>query len=103
DAEAICGKYLARGFNSAMASGGWTCTLPASVTSYPRSEIELFKPAIRIADGPISTPRRPAPRSIGTPMIFTRLLMAPPRFEFSHRLRGGCKAVLREGKLSSEF
>src|SRR5215469_3181398 len=28
-----------------------------------------------MTDGPISTPRRPAPRSIGTPMIFTFLNM----------------------------
>src|SRR5688572_18653603 len=31
------------------------------------------RPAYRIADGPMSTPRRPAPRSSSAPMIATRL------------------------------
>ena len=34
---------------------------------------------MRTADGPMSTPRRPPPRSSGTPMMCTLRIKAPPR------------------------
>src|SRR2546427_9777556 len=46
-----------------------TGTFPASSTEYPRVASFLFRSATRIALGPMSTPRRPAPRSRGTPMM----------------------------------
>src|SRR5581483_11448345 len=51
-------------FVSAMA----TLMLPPSRTSWPRASSRASSPATRTADGPISTPRREAPRSRGTPM-----------------------------------
>src|SRR5262245_29114941 len=46
-------------------------TSPASVTSNPRLASRSTSPAMRNAVGPMLTPRRPAPRSIGKPMIST--------------------------------
>src|SRR5579883_1626251 len=43
--------------------------LPPSVTLWPSVSSRASRPATRTADGPISTPRRDAPRSSGTPMI----------------------------------
>ena len=42
---------------------------PLSTTVYPRPAMRSPSPAMRNADGPMSTPRRPPPRSSGTPMM----------------------------------
>ena len=42
-----------------------------STTARPSVAIWSPSPAIRNAEGPMSTPRRPAPRSSGTPMMWT--------------------------------
>src|SRR5262245_4064162 len=46
-------------------------TSPWSTTSCPSSPSLALSPAMRSAEGPMSTPRRPAPRSRGTPMMWT--------------------------------
>src|ERR1700728_4142205 len=59
--------------------------LPPSVTSWPRASRWASRPATRTAEGPMSTPRRDAPRSSGTPRMWilrggracTPLLMGP--------------------------
>src|SRR4051794_14945359 len=66
---AIWGRYLARGCPSGAASACSTGTLPRSSTTYPRDATRAFRLATRIAEGPMSTPRRPWPRSSGAPMI----------------------------------
>jgi len=50
-------------------SGIWTSMSPKSVTLWPSDSSRDSSSAIRIAEGPMSTPRRPAPRSTGMPMI----------------------------------
>jgi hypothetical protein len=50
-----------------------TNTLPRSSTANPSARSPSSRPATRIADGPISTPRRPAPRSRGTPRTLIRV------------------------------
>src|SRR5579884_830693 len=42
---------------------------PPSVTLWPSASRRASRPATRTADGPMSTPRREAPRSRGTPMM----------------------------------
>ena len=49
------------------APGGRPCRRPTQPSAAMRSPM----PAIRSADGPMSTPRRPPPRSSGTPMMWT--------------------------------
>src|SRR4051812_22138969 len=66
---AIWGRYFARGCPSGAASACSTGTFPRSSTTYPRDARRALRLATRIADGPISTPRRPWPRSRGAPMI----------------------------------
>src|SRR5271156_1038122 len=53
--------------------------LPISSTWRPSCFSLDWRPATRSADGPMSTPRRLAPRSIGTPMmrIFSGMLRFP--------------------------
>jgi hypothetical protein len=45
------------------------------MTLYPNDCIFSVRPAMRRADGPMSTPLLPEPRSIGKPMICTVLSM----------------------------
>ena len=45
-----------------------TLMLPLSRTSCPSASSRASSPATRTADGPMSTPRRDAPRSSGTPI-----------------------------------
>src|SRR5437016_3232220 len=55
--------------------------LPMSSTWCPSCLMRACKPATRSADGPMSTPRRLAPRSMGTPMmrIFCGISYSPER------------------------
>src|SRR5215471_8534463 len=54
------------------------------------------RPAYRIADGPLSTPRRPAPRSIGTPTmptstcgrLFTCFVVVEPAARLASEISG---------------
>src|SRR5205823_2622362 len=52
-----------RSLPTAVASGTAPSTFPQSNTGLPRPSIRSASPAYRIAEGPMSTPRRPAPRS----------------------------------------
>ena len=50
-------------------SGIITSRSPKSSTLWPSASSRGSRSAMRMAEGPMSTPRRPAPRSSGTPMI----------------------------------
>src|SRR5215210_5242100 len=63
--------------SSSTVSGMGVSTLPKSVTEQPRSSSASARRAYRIADGPMSTPRRSCPRSIGTPSMPTGRLVPP--------------------------
>ncbi len=80
----ISARYFKRGSPAAWVSGIFTGRSPQSSTSHPRSRIRSSTPATRKADGPMSTPRRPAPRSSGTPMRVT------------------CREFMREGTLARD-
>ena len=66
-ARTISGKYLSLWFFIFCISGALMRISPSSIIVCPSTESFSVIPAMRIADGPISTPRRPAPKSIGTP------------------------------------
>src|SRR5690606_9909536 len=51
-------------------SGVGTRRSPRSRTTWPIAVSRSWSPAMRIAEGPMSTPRRPPPRPSGTPMIW---------------------------------
>src|SRR5579863_3107486 len=56
--------------------------LPPSTTRWPRASRRASRPATRTAEGPISTPRRLAPISRGTPITRMRRVgraCVPPR------------------------
>src|SRR3990172_7746891 len=72
----ISGRYRSFGSSTSRASGSSELRLPSSMTSYSRSRSRCRIPALRIADGPMSTPRRPAPRSMRTPMIRMMSMLA---------------------------
>src|SRR6266540_2797805 len=67
----ICGRKRACSSPAEVASATAVPTLPWSTYSYPSSTMRASSPAYRIADGPMSTPRRPAPRSSAAPMTAT--------------------------------
>src|SRR6185437_6606233 len=72
-AAAISGRNFAfPGPASLRLSACATGILPRSSTSYPRAPSFAPRPATRTAEGPISTPRLPCPRSSGAPIISTR-------------------------------
>ena len=50
-------------------SGVGVTMSPSSIAPWPSAASRSSRPAIRTADGPMSTPRRPPPRSSGTPMM----------------------------------
>src|SRR5207247_1720451 len=54
-----------------VASGTGASTFPQSSQIRPSCWMRASSPAYRIADGPMSTPRRPAPRSRGPPITAT--------------------------------
>src|SRR6266849_370233 len=68
-ATAISARYLARFSPYDISAGCFTEIFPMSSTWCPSCLMRACNPATRSADGPISTPRRLAPRSMGTPMI----------------------------------
>src|SRR3954468_21392438 len=63
--------YFLRGSRSVRVSGVGVRMSPRSITVRPMVVSRSPIPAMRTADGPISTPRRPLPRSSGTPMMWT--------------------------------
>src|SRR4051812_35067913 len=63
--------YFFFGSRSARVSGIGVTRSPRSTTVRPMPASFSPMPAMRTADGPMSTPRRPPPRSSGTPMIWT--------------------------------
>src|SRR4029453_14498901 len=65
-------RYLSRGSPGPCVSWILTGRSPQSSTSYPSASTLACAPAARSADGPMSTPRRPAPRSGGSPIRVTR-------------------------------
>src|SRR5882724_11727972 len=69
--SAISCRYFARFSPTGISSGCFTSRLPISSTVWPSFLIAACNPAPRSADGPISTPRRLWPRSMGTPMMRT--------------------------------
>src|SRR5579862_6414539 len=76
--------------------------LPISSTVWPSDLSRDCKPATRSAEGPMSTPRRLAPRSIGTPMmrIFSAMqfyLLAAPDVRSCVLLRIDAIEHAREG------
>src|SRR5690606_21014002 len=60
-------------------SGVGTRRSPRSRTSCPSALRRWRSPAMRIAEGPMSTPRRPPPRSSGAPMIWMVAMSALDR------------------------
>ncbi len=62
-------KYLRLGSLITHVSEMGTSTLPLSSTIWPSFSKRSFSNAYRMALGPISTPRRSAPMSTGTPMM----------------------------------
>ena len=64
-------RYLARFSPTGISSGCFTGMLPMSSTWWPSCFSRACKPATRSAEGPMSTPRRLWPRSMGTPIIRT--------------------------------
>ena len=75
EARAISPRYRARRLPMGISSMFLMSRSPPSTTRWPRAARAEATPAIRSADGPMSTPRRPEPRSMGTPSssIFIRL------------------------------
>src|SRR5262249_34369934 len=69
--SAISCKYLARFSPTGISSGCFTSRFPMSSTVWPSFLMATCRPAPRKADGPMSTPRRLWPRSMGTPMMRT--------------------------------
>ena len=67
------GKEACRGSPLAVASATAVGTLPQSAQPIPSSPRRSSRSAYRIADGPMSTPRLPAPRSSAAPMTATFL------------------------------
>src|SRR4029453_6576698 len=70
-------RYLSRGSPGPWVSWILTGRSPQSSTSSPSASTRASAPAARSADGPMSTPRRPAPRSSGTPISVTRGFAMP--------------------------
>src|SRR5215475_9064249 len=62
-------RYLACGSPDFFCSAVATAILPPSSTTCPSASSRASSPATRTAEGPMSTPRREAPRSSGTPRI----------------------------------
>src|SRR6478752_4269653 len=62
-------RYLAWGSPDFFCSAMATAILPPSSTMWPSCSRRASSPATRTAEGPMSTPRREAPRSSGTPRI----------------------------------
>ena len=73
----ICGRNRRLGSPSLSASATGAATLPRSKHSWPSERMRCSSPAYRIAEGPMSTPRRPAPRSRLAPMIATAVSPLP--------------------------
>src|SRR5258706_6463018 len=63
--------YFLCSSRSSCVSGIGAGRSPLSTTEYPRPMSRSPSPAMRKAEGPMSTPRRPPPRSKGTPMMWT--------------------------------
>src|SRR5262245_30790399 len=74
----ICLRYRALSSVCPTASGTATPTSPRSTTTRPIRRRRSSRPAYRMADGPMSTPRRPAPRSSPAPMIATGASVCGP-------------------------
>ena len=64
-----CARRAAPAFRESAKAGR-----PLSSTLQPSEAIRSPRPAMRMADGPMSTPRRPPPRSRGTPMMWTAFI-----------------------------
>ena len=64
-------------FPHALVSRMGAVTFPRSVTSNQRVSICSRRPAIRIAEGPMSIPQQPAPKSNGTPMMWMGFVFIP--------------------------
>ena len=71
DARAISRRNRARVSPTLSSSMFLMSRSPSSATVWPSSRRWSARPAMRIADGPMSTPRRPDPRSMGTPRMWT--------------------------------
>src|SRR5918996_4734144 len=74
----IAGRYRARSSSSDATSGISAATFPQSSTDTPRASRRSDSPDSRIALGPMSTPRRAAPRSRGAPRMATLLGWSAP-------------------------
>ena len=68
-AQAISRAYFRRLSRGVCVSGIGAGRSPLSDTAWPSDASCSRKPAMRNAEGPMSTPRRPAPKSRGTPMM----------------------------------
>ena len=68
--SAISRMYFLAGSPSALISGIGATRSPSSTTGKPSAESRSASPAMRNADGPMSTPRRLPPRSSETPMMW---------------------------------
>src|SRR2546421_3202937 len=67
----MAGSNRSRSSPTDVASATAPSTFPQSRQRRPRLSILAARPAYRIADGPMSTPRRPAPRSRLAPITAT--------------------------------
>src|SRR3954469_3010460 len=99
---AISLMYFFRLSASWCSSGIGAVTFPRSTTVRPSAAIWSPRPAMRKADGPMSTPRRPPPRSSGTPMMWTgftsaQLVADGHAFRAWHDDRGEQPRVVLDG------
>src|SRR5712691_3060067 len=67
--------YFCRSSRHSCVSGIGDGRSPRSRTGRPRRTSRSARPAMRIAEGPMSTPRRLPPKSSGTPMMWTGFMI----------------------------
>ena len=79
DARDLADVLLARDRRAPSISGIGATRSPSSTTVMPSAARRSPSPAMRNADGPMSTPRRLPPRSSDTPMMWTGRMQASAR------------------------
>src|SRR5215203_4360064 len=86
--RAMSRMYFLRSSPGCWVSGIGTSRSPLSTTAYPSSRRRTSSPVMRSAEGPMSTPRRPPPRSSGTPMMWMGTTVSAALPAYRHALAG---------------